>query len=98
MMLMGKVQSLYTVLCSENRASGRSSGSHTIFMESISNSLVGQINSGSTAEVNFQGSSSIHSIPTSQQYEKTVLSWGCHSGATLALSPGILSCLLVTSP
>ena len=97
-MLTSNIQLLYTVLRSDNRASGRSSGSHSIIMESISSSLIGQVNSGSTAEVNFQGSSSTHSIPTRQQDEKTVLPWGCHSGATLTLSPGVLSGLLVTSP
>ena len=98
MMLTSKVQSLYTVLRSENWASGRLSGSHNIIMESVPISLVGQVNISSPAKVNFQGSSCTHSIPTRQQDEKTVLHRGCHSGATLALSPGVLAGFLVTSP
>ena len=94
MMLTSKVQSLYTVLSCENWASGRSSGSHTIIMVSIPNSLVGQVNIGSPAEVDLQGSSRSHSIPTRQQHEKG-LALGCHSRATLTLSLGVLSGLLV---
>ena len=98
MMLMGKVQSLYTVLRSENRAPGRSSGSHTIFMESISNSLVGQMNSGSTAEVNFPGLEqySFDSDETTRRENGLVLGLslgsdiGPHSWYTL-LSPGNVS-------
>ena len=90
LILTSKVQSLYTELRSENWTSGRSSGCETIVMESIPNRLVGQVDIGSPAEVNFQGSSSAHSIPTRQQDEKTVLHWGCQRGATLILSPGVL--------
>ena len=59
-----QVEPYCTVLRSENIASDRSSGSHAITMESIHNSLAGQVNCSSTAKVNFQCSSCTQSIAT----------------------------------
>ena len=94
LMLASKVESQCTVLRSENWAMDRSSGSHTITMEFIPNDLVCEVNFSGTTQVNFQRFSCTHVIVTRQQYEHTVLMWG----TTLPLSPGVLSCLLVTCP
>ena len=75
-MFVSKVDSHCIMLRSEYLASGRSSGSRTILIESIAHGLVGQVNFSSTAEVNFQRPSCTHVIATRQQDNKTVLSWG----------------------
>ena len=75
-MFASKVDSHCTVFLSENWASGRSSGSRTIIIESIPHSLVGQVNFRSTAKVNFQRPICIHVIATRHKDKKTVLSWG----------------------
>ena len=64
LMFASKVDSHCTVFLGENLASGRSSGSRTIIIESIPHSLVGQVNFSSTAEVNFQRPSCTHVIAT----------------------------------
>ena len=98
LMFVSKVDSHSIVVRSENWASGRSSGSRTIIIELIPHSLVGQVNFGSTAEVNFQHPSCTHVIATRQQDNETVLFWGCQPGIAFILSPGELSSPLLTYP
>ena len=96
-MLSSNVESHSTVMRSENCPHGRSFGSHATIMEFIPNSLVGQVNLSSPAEVNVQGSNCTNVIAERQQDKKKVLSWGFHPVMVLILSPGVLSRLLVTS-
>ena len=97
-MLASKVETPYTVMRIENCPSDRSSDSRNIIMEFIPNSLVGQVNLSSPAEVNFQSSSCTHVIAERQQYKKSVLSCSCHPGTVLSMSPCVFSSLLITSP
>ena len=91
LMFASKVDLHCTVFLSQNLASGSSSGSRTIIIESIPHSLVGQVNFSSTAEVNFQRPSCTHVIATRHKDKKTVLYWGCHPRTAW-------SCLLVNYP
>ena len=98
LMFASKVDSHFTVLRSENWASGRSSGSHTIIIESIPHSLFGHMNFSSTTEVNFQSFSCTHVIATRHKNKKTVLSWGCDPGMVLIRSLDVVSNPLLTYP
>ena len=83
LMLGSKVESHCTVLRSDNCALGRSSGSHTITMEFIPNSLVVQVNFSSTPEGNFHRLSCTDYDETTIQ--EKVLHWGYHPGTALTL-------------
>ena len=72
------------MLRGENWALSRSSGSHTIIMEFIPNTLVGQVNFSSTTEDNCQRYSCTHVITTRQQYKKNGLPLGFSPGNDLA--------------
>ena len=80
---------------------GRSSGSRTIIMEFIHNSLVEQVNLSSRQKKSISKVRDVHHvIPERHQYKKTILSCGSPPGMVLTLSPdvGLHSSLLVTSP
>ena len=86
-----KVDSHCTVFLSENLASGRSSGSRTIIIESIPHILVGQVNFSSMAEVNFQRPSCTRVIAMRHKRQENGLLLGLSPGNGLIVSPGELS-------